>query len=219
MKYKAEKVWRLEGDFLESCNCNVTCPCAVNSTGNNTIPATDGHCDLILAFHIEKGHFEDIDLSDLTFSIVSYSAGPLMSVPNWSMGYYIDDRATDEQYAALEKILKGEAGGVPVGLYAYHERITAFRKAKVSLVRVERGMRLTIDDICEANVKAIPGLYDDEVVKISNIHPLAVDVVQAVNGITTYTDGGFHFNNTGRTAFYTRFIWQDNYNTCLKSEI
>lgn len=218
MKYEKEKVWRIEGDFMESCNCNVSCPCALNSTGNNTIPPTYGHCDLILAFHIDKGHFEDVDLSDLAFAIISYSAGPLMSVCNWSMGYYIDDRATDAQYEALSKLLKGEAGGLPKVLYAYHERITAFRRAKVSLVRFERGMRLTVDDICEANVKAIDGLYDNDVVTISNIHPLAVDVVQAYNGITVYKDGGLDFNNTGKTAFYSRFIWQDNYNACLKSD-
>lgn len=217
MKYEKEKVWRIEGDFMESCNCAVSCPCALNSTGNNTMPATEGHCDLILAFHIEKGHFENVDLSDLAFAIISYSAGPLMSVPNWSMGYYIDDRATDEQFEVMTKLLKGEAGGLPKVLYAYHASITAFRRAKVSLIRLERGMKLTVDDICEANVMAIKGLYDDEVVKVTNIHPLAGDVVQAYNGITTYNDGGFHFNNTGRTAFYSRFIWQDNYNACLKA--
>lgn len=217
MKYEKEKVWRIEGDFMESCNCDVSCPCALNSTGNNTIPATQGHCDLILAFHIQKGHFENVDLSDLAFAIISYSPGPLMSVCNWSMGYYIDDRATEEQYAALCKLLKGEAGGLPKVLYAYHERITAFRKAKVSLVRTERAMHLTVDDICEANVKAINGLYDDEVVTITNLHPLAGDVVQACNGITLYKDAGFDFNNTGRTAYYGSFIWQDNYSVCLKA--
>lgn len=216
MKQEKEKIWRIEGDFMESCNCEVSCPCALNSTGNNTIPPTYSHCDLILGFCIEKGHFEDIDLSGLSFAIISYSAGPLMSVPNWTMGYYIDDRATDAQFEAMTKLLKGEAGGLPKVLYAYHEKITAFRRAKVALKRVERGMRLTVDDICEANVKAIKGLRDDDVVVVSNIHPLAGDVVQAYNGITLYKDGDLNFNNTGRTGFYSRFIWQDNYNVCMK---
>ena len=209
MKNGSEKIWRLKGAYLESCNCDIVCPCLVNGIGNNAMPATEGHCDLLLGYTIEKGHWYDIDLSGLNFSIMIYSAGPLMSVPNWSIAYYIDDRADDRQYEALCNILSGEAGGPPAGLRDLREVLLGIKRAKVAMEVGEKIIKVTIDGIGEAAVNAIKGVYDDKNVMITNIHPQTVDVVQGITGRMWYSDYGYNFNNTGRSGLMAKYIWED----------
>ncbi len=89
-----ENIYRIEGDYLESCNCAVVCPCLVNGVGNNKIPATDWHCDLFLGYTVKKGHYKDVDLSGLNFVMACFP-GPLMSVENGDSALY-RRTATDE---------------------------------------------------------------------------------------------------------------------------
>ncbi len=214
-----EKVYRIEGDYLESCNCAVVCPCLVNGVGNNKIPATDWHCDLFLGYTIKKGHYKDIDLSGLNFVMACYSPGPLMSVPNWAIAHYIDDNATDEQYEALKTIMSGEAGGVPSGLAALMEIDLGYTRAKITMDFQELSVDLSIDGIAECRVDAITGMHDGEPVKMTNIHPQTQngDCIQGLNGQMWYRDHNYTFNNTGRSALFAKYIWADTSDIGLKA--
>ncbi len=207
-----EKVWRIEGDYLESCNCDVVCPCLVNGVGNNKVPATDGHCDLFLAYTIDKGHYEDIDLAGVNFVLACYSPGPLMLVENWSIAYYVDETATEQQFDALEKILTGKAGGTPVALTDCMEVNLGFKRARVTIEVRDRELYAAVDGVGECTVKAIKGMHDDSVVELKNIHPQTQggDCVQCLTGQMWYRDHGYSFNNTGRSGLYARYIWADN---------
>ncbi|TMG06888.1 MAG: DUF1326 domain-containing protein, partial [Chloroflexi bacterium] len=44
--------WTVEGTYFENCNCDFACPCSVTSFGS---PATQDRCQVVLAYHIEKG--------------------------------------------------------------------------------------------------------------------------------------------------------------------
>jgi hypothetical protein len=52
--------WTLAGEYFESCNCEILCPCLL--LGGRP---TEGHCDVVSSFHIEKGKYGDVDLSGL----------------------------------------------------------------------------------------------------------------------------------------------------------
>jgi hypothetical protein len=47
-KNMADAPWSLKGEYFESCNCEILCPCIVQGTGARP---TEGHCDVALAFH------------------------------------------------------------------------------------------------------------------------------------------------------------------------
>ena len=47
--------YRLTGTYMESCSCEVACPCGAS---NLTLPATYDRCEVLLAFHIEEGEVE-----------------------------------------------------------------------------------------------------------------------------------------------------------------
>ncbi len=99
--------WRLKGQYFESCNCEVLCPCVVQS---GSVRPTDGHCDVGLAFHIDEGDLNGVSLGGLNFLAANYTPGN-MGDGNWTAGYYVDESATPEQWEAMEQILSGEMGG------------------------------------------------------------------------------------------------------------
>jgi len=78
----ADQTWRLSGEYLENCNCEVLCPCLLPGVLQDPI---EGHCDMAFAFHIEEGEFDGVNLNDLNFVVVMYTPGK-MSNPDWTMG-------------------------------------------------------------------------------------------------------------------------------------
>src|SRR5262245_18765220 len=106
----AQVHWHLSGDYFESCNCSIVCPCIVSKAPPLTSQPTESVCDLALMFHIDKGSYGDVTLDGLNVAIAVYAPGP-MGQGNWAVGAYIDERADDKQTEALGAIFTGAAGG------------------------------------------------------------------------------------------------------------
>ena len=47
--------WRLEGTYVENCNCDVVCLCAASAFA---APATNDRCNAALAWHIDSGEVD-----------------------------------------------------------------------------------------------------------------------------------------------------------------
>ena len=58
--------WRLEGTYFESCSCDVICPCTWSAL---TAKATLDRCRALLAYHVESGEIDDVDVSGLSFAL------------------------------------------------------------------------------------------------------------------------------------------------------
>jgi hypothetical protein len=108
--------WRLSGDYFENCNCDVVCPCLVSTAAPLTARPTQGECNVALAFHIDKGSYGQTSLDGLNVAVVGHTPGP-MADGNWTLAAYIDERANDEQTAALGAIFGGAEGG-PMAAFA-----------------------------------------------------------------------------------------------------
>ena len=86
--------WRIEGEYLENCNCEVLCPCLLgprNARGGATARPTEGHCDVPLVFRIERGQYGRLDLGGTHAALVIHTPGP-MGEGNWTIGAYLDQR-------------------------------------------------------------------------------------------------------------------------------
>lgn len=215
-KIEKEKVYRIEGDYIESCNCATVCPCLLNGIGNNGVEATEGHCDLLLGYTVKKGHYKDIDLSGLNFVLGIYSGGPLMSVPNWAVAYYVDDRATDEQFDALSRIITGEAGGCPKGIADLRDQMLGCTRAKIDIKVEDKYREVTVGEIGHMIVEAVTGLAapdDDHEILLGHCHPQTQngDVILGKTRQMYYKDYGYNFLNTGKSSIYGYYIWQENY--------
>lgn len=103
--------WRLSGQVLVACNCDWGCPCNFNA-----LP-TAGKCEGGWTWHIEDGAFNDTSLGGLNFSVYVNWPGAIHE-GNGEALILVDERASDEQRGAIERLLTGEVGG-PWGILAW----------------------------------------------------------------------------------------------------
>jgi hypothetical protein len=97
----ASEKWRLKGQWIKNCSCAYGCPCDFNA------PPTHGNCQGMVAMKIETGHFDDIDLSGLSFAaIVDFPAA--LHLGNGTLQPIVDERADARQRQALLTILSGK---------------------------------------------------------------------------------------------------------------
>lgn len=101
--------WRIAGTYFESCSCDAPCPCR-RIDGKPGGRSTHGFCQGALSWRIERGRAETTDLSDLAVAVTSYYSDDEAGSP-WTFRLFLDERADDQQRAALERIFTGAEGG------------------------------------------------------------------------------------------------------------
>jgi hypothetical protein len=97
----------LEGTVMEACNCDVLCPCCVGENPDN------GTCDSVLAYHIDRGQINGVDVSNLTVLAAIHSPGNMFE-GHWKRALVLDKRASHDQSLALTEAFEGRLGG-PLG--------------------------------------------------------------------------------------------------------
>lgn len=96
--------YALEGRLLEACSCGGPCPCWVGDDPDG------GTCDAFLAYHYDKGHINDIDVSGLTLALVCRIPGNVLQ-GNWKVAALVDNKATPAQKEAILAVHTGKLGG------------------------------------------------------------------------------------------------------------
>lgn len=105
----ALSAWSVEGDYLESCNCEAVCPCRMIE-GLPGGRSTHGECLGLLTWRIGRGRADALDLSGLSTALACRYHDDEPGSP-WTIVLYVDERADDPQRRALEQIFLGRAGG------------------------------------------------------------------------------------------------------------
>ena len=90
-----------------SCNCDVFCPCVISLGKANP---SQGACHTWWGLHIDEGHSGDEKLDGLNAAMLMDIPGPLAH-GDWTLGLYLDERASPAAGDALTEILTGKAGG------------------------------------------------------------------------------------------------------------
>jgi hypothetical protein len=103
--------WVVEGTYLESCNCEAICPCR-RVGGVPGGRSTHGICMGALSWRIERGNADGLDLGGLAVALVCRYDDDEPGSP-WRFTLHVDDRAGEEQRAALTGIFLGRSGGGP----------------------------------------------------------------------------------------------------------
>ena len=88
------KAYALKGTLLEACSCRTLCRCWIGEDPDG------GACDSFLAYNIEKGEINGVDVTGLTYVEVVKIPGNVLTPKSWKRVSYVDARATDEQRAA-----------------------------------------------------------------------------------------------------------------------
>jgi hypothetical protein len=98
--------WQLEGSYVETCSCEMICPC--NATFDHG--ATYDYCRVVLVFKLESGDIEGTDVRGLTVAVIA-DTPKVMTEGNWKVGMFIDAAASDEQAEKLGGVFSGQMGG------------------------------------------------------------------------------------------------------------
>src|ERR671931_132956 len=99
--------YQLQGTLLEACTCDVLCPCWIGEDPDG------GTCQSIMAYHLDGGTIDGVNVSGLTLAAVVFIPGNVLA-GNWKQAVFVDDRASEEQEQALLAAFGGVLGG-PLG--------------------------------------------------------------------------------------------------------
>lgn len=109
--------WKVKGELVESCSCNMLCPCWY---GVKELMIMDrGWCATPWLIRIQDGESNDVDIGGINVVLAMFFPGPTLLDGDGTARLHIDDRADDDQRRELEAIFTGKSGGpmeVPASL-------------------------------------------------------------------------------------------------------
>lgn len=156
--------WSLKGELILNCNCTIFCPCVV-SLGKH--PPTEGYCQAWLGVRIDEGDADGEDLSGLNVGMVLDIPGN-MGRGNWTVGAFIDERASDGAYEALVDIFSGQRRGT-TGLFSMLvSNFLGAERAPVTFANEGKKRRLTVAKKIIGEIEPITGEDAETEVKVVN---------------------------------------------------
>ena len=196
--------WSVEGTYIEACNCEAACPCIFSS------PPTEGECNVVIGWHINKGRHGDTVLDGLNAALIAYTPGN-MKDGQWKVALYVDDRGNDVQRAALQGIFSGADGGHLANLRPLIAEVLGVRPARITFDQGANTMfRFEVDGAASTEIEPIQG-QGGGTTEIKG-HPLAVSPGQPVTvsraSHLTINDHGITCDIAGRNGFFAPFAYQ-----------
>jgi len=123
--------WRIQATYLELCNCDPGCGCNFRGFPNSA----EGNCEAFVAYQIAEGNHGDVALGGCKAAWALWWPGAIHDGNGHGHAYV--DCETDEQFAALSRIWRGEAG---------HSYFEIFNSTFVEPSAVDRAqVELTVD--------------------------------------------------------------------------
>jgi hypothetical protein len=195
--------WNIDGEYFESCNCEILCPCLLQGAR-----PTEGHCDVVLAFHIDQGSYGSTDLSGLN-AVQALTTPDVMSKGGGTLAVYVDDRANPEQRAALEQIFTGAAGGPPSLFGPMIAKRLPTKVVPISVTADGKSRKVSVANVTDVTVEGISGA-GKQVVWLENVgHPYSTRLAAAKGTASRFTDHGLNFENSGRNGHFSKIVWSN----------
>jgi hypothetical protein len=142
--------YSVEGRLLEVCTCNVLCPCWVGEDADR------GYCDGLLAWKVDKGKINVVDVSGRTFVMLCHIPENILK-GNWSVRVYIDKDATPEQKDALINVWTGKLGGPIADLAKLVKEVVSVEQVPITFEVQGVNGTLKIGDGIEAALAPFTG--------------------------------------------------------------
>ena len=199
-----EKIsWKIEGSYFETCNCETACPCVWLQ------PPSEGNCKLLVAWHIDDGHFAKQTLNNLNIALACYAPGN-MKEGNWQAALYIDERADKDQFDAITQIFSGQQGGHLEILMSFVSEVLGIQKVKIDYKEDGNKRFMSIPGIAQAEIEAIQGItgasssISNPPLCVVSSHPATV----AKSNQYQYQDFDKNWQFSDRNGYYSPFIYQ-----------
>jgi hypothetical protein len=196
--------WNLSGRYVETCSCDLMCPCNISFDHG----ATYDYCRATLCFDIERGEVEGTDVGGL--KVVAIIDSPkVMTEGNWKLGMFVDENSSEEQMDKLVKVFTGQLGGPMEGIAPLVGEVLGVERAAIEIdhdglkhsVRAGNAIDFEVEDI-------VPfGIEDGTAVKFQDaFHPVAPDLTMAE--ATRSAISAFGIEYEGKTGVsHASFAW------------
>jgi len=199
--------WRLDGTYFENCSCDMVCPC---TTSGLTMPADQDRCRLVLAFHVDHGEVDGLDVSNKTVVVVADTPA-VMADGNWRVGVVMDAAASAEQAAGLGAIFGGQAGGPMAGLAPLISEMLGIESAAIDYVDDGRRHSLRVGDLIDIEIEDfVPPqlLPDGDVEMLTGVfHPANSTLTVAKANRSRVSMFGHDWTNDGKNGHSAPFSW------------
>lgn len=146
--------YEMQGQFLEACDCSVPCPCWFDQDPH------EGECTALMAWHIEQGTIDGVNVSGLTAVSVSSHVGnrtEAVEHAKMRMCLFVDAEASDKQEQAIGRAFTGELGGPLAELAQMSDAAPGVERAAISYVSDDGSTRLTVGDAVETAMTPLVG--------------------------------------------------------------
>ena len=171
--------YSLDGRLLEVCDCGVLCPSWIGEAPDN------GTCDSALAYHIDRGQIEGVDMGGLTFAVAAHIPGNVLH-GGYTVVRYIDDRASPEQTAAMLRAFGGELGGPLADGARLVGEVVAVKRAQITFTVVDGRGELRIDDVVDIAMAPFTG-PDGSITTLHN------SIFSTIPGSPAYVSRAHHY--------------------------
>ena len=196
--------WTLNGELVLNCNCIVFCPCVVSLGKHNP---TEGSCKAWLGIRIDDGAMGDVDFSGLNVAMMMDIPGK-MGDGNWTAAAYIDERASDEQQEALEKILTGAAKGTTGLFRLLVSNFLGVKRAPIVFETEDKVRRIQVGRMIQGTVEPVAGKDPERDLVVGNTqYWMGPDITVAQAHVGKVRDYGRVWNFDGRSAEICQIAW------------
>ncbi|MFD1505311.1 DUF1326 domain-containing protein [Georgenia yuyongxinii] len=195
--------WQLSGTYFEHCPCGMVCPC---TTSGLTLPADQERCTVILAFHIDTGSIDGVDVAGRTAVLVA-DAPRLMSEGGWKVGLFVDDHATDEQFEHLGAVFSGQRGGIWATLAGLVGEMLGAERVPITYADDGRTHRLRVGDVIDMVIEDWVLPNSDEVAKLTGM-TFPAPVLTMARSTRSHVDAfGVRMDSLGSNGHSAPFAW------------
>ncbi|MCZ6814534.1 MAG: DUF1326 domain-containing protein [Alphaproteobacteria bacterium] len=141
--------YQLAGRMLEVCTCSTVCPCFVGEAPDG------GTCDVTVAWHMDKGTIEGVDVTGRTIAAIAHIPGKPLD-GNWRAAVYIDDGASESQEAALLDVFTGKLGGPVADVAKLIGEVVGVERVPITFIAQNGTGSLKIGDAADARTASEP---------------------------------------------------------------
>ena len=196
--------WQLEGTYFENCSCDVLCPCGASSLA---LPADKDHCNVLLAYHVDSGDIEGVDVSGRTVIVVAATPAQ-MSDGNWRVGLIMDDGTSEEQTQALGSVFGGEKGGPMAMVAPLIGEMLGLEHMPVEYVDDGFTHRLKAGDGIDLVVEDFVPEGESEPSRLTGIHHPSASTLTVARATRSKIEAfGMTFENEGMNGHSAPFSW------------
>ena len=199
--------WRIEGQYMETCNCSFICPCIGS---NLTAQPSEGDCKAAVAMKIDKGEKDGVTLDGLAFVVLMLSPGA-MADGNIKVGLIIDESADDAQTDAISEIASGGAGGPMAALAPLVGEMAGIEKRPITFEVDGMNYAVKAGDLIDQAVEGVPSAtVEGEPIYLENTcHPVATKLALANATRSSFHAFGVDWDDASgtRNGHFASFAW------------